>query len=75
MDRDENALRVIVQVSDREYHLDPSPETVNTLKAVRNKLQQLMDTEIEVEGEVLEVWEKQTVQHPAYETEEYVRIP
>jgi hypothetical protein len=55
--------------------MGPSPQTVNVLQAVRNKLQAIMDAEFEVKGDVLEVWEKQWVLYPAYEREECVRIP
>ena len=71
---DENVLRIIVFVGDREYHIEPTPETVNRLKAVRNKLVQIMDQNIEVEGDVLEVWEKQQVTVPERVIEAFVRI-
>jgi len=74
VNRDENVLRIIAFVGDREYHIAPTPETVNRLKAARNKLVQLMDQDIEVEGDVLEVWEKQQVTVPERVIEAFVRI-
>ncbi|MCW4038411.1 MAG: hypothetical protein NWF13_06715 [Candidatus Bathyarchaeota archaeon] len=74
VDRDENVLRIIAFVGDMEYHITPTPETVNRLKAVRNKIIQLMNQDIEVEGDVLEVWEKQQVTMPERVIEAFVRI-
>lgn len=74
VDRDENVLRIIAFVGDREYHIAPTPETVNRLKAVRNKLIQFMNQDIEDEGDVIEVWEKQQVTVPERVIEAFVRI-
>ena len=74
VDLDENVLRIIATINDREYHLIPNAETITRLKAVRNKLVQLMSQDIEIEGDVLEVWEKQQVTVPERVIEAFVRV-
>jgi len=74
VDVDEKVLRIIAAVNDREYHLIPNAATITRLKAVRNTLVQLMDQDIEVEGDIDEIWELQQVEIPAKMIEKYVRI-
>jgi hypothetical protein len=74
VDVDENVLRIIATINNREYHLIPNAETIKRLKAVRNKLIQLMDQEIEIEGDIAEVWEKQQVTIPERVIEAFVRV-
>ena len=74
VDQDEGIVEIIVHVDDREYHFVPDAETIDRLKAIRDRVKAIMAEDVEVSGEITEVWGKQMVQYPSYEVEEYVRI-
>lgn len=74
VDRDENVLMIIAHVGDREYHVAPDAATIDRLKHVDSRVRAILKEDIIVEGDILEVWEKQMVEEPGRTVEKYVRI-
>jgi hypothetical protein len=74
VDASENVLKIIAHIGDREIHIHPDAATVQRLKTIRDRIKAIMLEDILIEGDVLEVWEKQMVDIPASQREAYVRI-
>jgi len=74
VDKDENVLKIIYYPTDStELHIQPTEQSVNKLKLIRDSIKAIMNAEVTLEGVILERWEKQMVEYPSYTKEEWVR--
>lgn len=74
VDRSENVLKIIYYLNaNTELHIQPTPESVDKLKAIRDEIKAIMAREVELEGTVLERWEKQLVTIEAKQVEKFVQ--
>lgn len=75
VDKDENVLKIIWYPDENtELHIQPTEESIAKLKAIRDKIKTIMNTTVELEGMVVEHWEKQTVMEEAKQVEKWVRV-
>ena len=75
VDKDENVLSIIYYPNETtELHIVPTPESIAKLKAIRDKISEIMNAEVELEGTITERWEKQTVTEEAKQVEKWVRV-
>jgi len=74
VDKDENVLKIIYYPNpDTELHIQPTLESIDKLKAIRNEIIAVMAREVELEGTVVERWEKQLVTIEAKQVEKFVQ--
>lgn len=74
VDEDENVLKIIYYPNENtELHIELTKESVDKLKAIRDEIKAIMARELELEGIVVEHWEKQLV-HKEEDVEEWVRV-
>ena len=75
VDKDENILKIIYYPDEStELHIQPTPESIAELKAVRDEILTIMNRNIELEGTIIERWEKQIVTEEAKQVEKWVRV-
>lgn len=74
VDKDENVLRIIHHPDENtELHIQPTPQSIVKLQAIRDEILAIMNREIELEGTIIERWEKQLVDVPATQVEKWVQ--
>jgi len=75
VDKDENVLSLWYYPNDSTMlKVEPTAETVDKLKAIRDEFQAICSRVEEFEGAVVERWEKQTVTYPEEQKEEWVQV-
>jgi hypothetical protein len=75
VDKDENVLEIIYYPNDTtELHIVPSAASITKLKAIRDQILAIMNTDVTLDGTVAERWELQTVNHPSFQTQEWVKV-
>ncbi|MDH5690055.1 MAG: hypothetical protein OEY81_01320 [Candidatus Bathyarchaeota archaeon] len=75
VDKDENVLRIIYYPNENtELHIQPSEESIAKLKAMRDEIKAIMARSVELEGTVMERWEKQIVTEEARQVEKWVKV-
>jgi len=75
VDKDENVLKIIYYPNpDTELHIQPTLESIDKLKAIRDEVKSIMARKVTLEGTVVERWEKQVVTEEAREVEKWVKV-
>lgn len=73
VDKDENVLKVIYYpAEDVQLHIQLTDESIDKLKAIRDEIKAIMNRTVELEGTIIERWERQVV-HKEEDVEEWVR--
>lgn len=71
----EDVLKIIWYPDENtELHIQPTEESIAKLKAIRDEIKEIMNRTIELEGTVVERWEKQTVTEEAKQVKKWVRV-
>ena len=75
VDKGENVLSLYYYPNDSTMlKVEPSAESIDKLKAIRDEFKAICSRIEEFEGTVLERWEKQTVTKEAEQVEEWVQV-
>lgn len=75
VDRDENVLRIIYYPNENtELHIQPTQASIAKLKAIRDEIKAVMNRDVELEGTIMERWEKQLVTEEARQVEKWVKV-
>lgn len=70
-----NILKIVYfPTEDVQLIIAPTAETITKLKRIRDGILAVMDQEVELEGSVLERWEKQLVEEPAKTVVKWVQV-
>jgi len=75
VDSNENVLKIIYYPNeDTELHIKLTDASIAKLKAIQDELKEIMNRTVELEGTVIERWEKQIVTIEAKQIEKWVKV-
>jgi len=75
VDKDENVLRIIYYPNaDTELHIVPDAASIDKLKAIRDEIKAIMNRTVNLEGTVIDQFEKRNVPVEGYTKEAWIRV-